>query len=364
MVLAVPANSNGLRVNFFSLLGLLTTALLLTACVETQPLQRVDDTLSVGAVTSATQRNDAATQEALKSVAAMQDRLDHVAAPLLIKNQDLCKRLARPLLGFTAKNKYSYSVGLSEAAQQALGLGELLQVTGVMAGTGAARSGLQRGDALVSAGGKTLPQGANAEYDAPEILAPLLIGQPSIKLTVLRSGKSKTLSVPLTRACGFRIELGNTDNINSYADGRRIMVTRGMMKFVRSDEELAYVIAKEMAHNSLKQPGKLGSSAAARDLINSLMQVYPYSGSEDRTSSIKPMPGDMDALADRLSLYMLARGAYSIDGTVAFWKRLAQQVPESVESGHTALHPATEQRIAALEKTIADIKARRGGKKK
>lgn len=357
---AARASSDGHRVKSFSLLGLLSAALLLTGCVEIQPLLRVDSTLSGGSVT---QRNDAATQETLKSIAAMQERLDHVAAPLLIKNQDLCKKLARPLLGFTAKNKYSYSVGLSAAAHQALGLGELLQVTNVMAGSGAARSGLQRGDALVSAGGKQLPQGPNAEYDAPEILAPLIIGQSSIKLTVLRSGTSKTISLPLTKACGFRIELGNADNVNAYVDGRRIMVTRGMIKFVRSDEELAYVIAKGMAHNALMQPGKLGSSSAARDLINSLMQVYPYSGSEDRTSGIKPMPKDMDALADRLSLYMLSRGAFSIDGTVAFWKRLARQVPASVQNGHTALHPATADRIAALEKTVADIKARRRKKK-
>jgi len=363
MVLAAPASNDRPRVKSFSLLGLLTATFLLTACGETQPLLRVDSILSGRSVISVTQRNDASTRETLKSIAAMQERLDHIAAPLLIKNQDLCRKLAQPLLGFTAKNKYSYSAGLSAAAQQALGLGELLQVTGVMAGSGAARSGLQRGDVLVSAGGKQMPQGPNAEYDAPEILAPLLIGQPSIKLTVLRNGKSKAVSVPLTRACGFRVELGNADNVNSYADGRRIMVTRGMMNFVRSDEELAYVIAKEMAHNALMQPRKLGSAAAARDLINSLMPVYPYSGSEDKTSSIKPMPSQMDALADRLSLYMLTRGAHSINGTIAFWQRLAQQVPESVQNGHTALHPATADRVAAMEKTIADIKARRRGKK-
>jgi len=350
-------------VKYFSLPGLFLAALFLTGCVETQPFLRVDSNLSRASTTSVTQRNDDATQETLKSIAAMQERLDHVGAPLLIKNQDLCKKLARPLLGFTAKNKYSYSASLSAAAQQALGLGELLQVTNVMAGSGAARSGLQPGDALVSAGGKEMPQGANAEYDAPQILAPLIIGQPSIKLSVLRNGKSKTVSVPLTRACAFRIELGNADNVNTYADGRRIMVTRGMMNFVRSDAELAYVIAKEMAHNSLRQPDKLGSAAAARELINSLMPAYPYSGSEDKTSSIKPMPSGMDTLADRLSLYMLARGAYSINGTAAFWQRLAQQVPESVHNGHTALHPATADRIAALEKTVADIKAKRGGKR-
>ncbi len=335
-------------------------AILLSGCVETLP-QRSGDALDLGL--PLVHRNDAATRDALKAIAASQERLDFVAAPLLIKNQNLCKTLARPLLGITAKNKYSYSAGLAAAAQEALDLGEMLQVTGIMAGSGAARSGLQRGDVLMSAGNQPMPQGPNAEYDAPAVVVPLLIGQSSIKLTVLRNGKSNTISVPLTKACAFRVELGNADNINSYADGRRIMVTRGMLKFVRSDEELAFVIAREMAHNALGHARKLGTAAAARNAISSLMQVTPQFGSTHSTASIKPMPKEMDALADRLAIHMLARGGYRLDGVIPFWQRLAQQVPEGVSDGHTALHPATAQRLAAMEKSVSEIKSRHPRKK-
>ncbi len=345
----------------FSLLALISASVLLAGCVETQPLIRQD---SFADAVPAAQTNDTTTRETLRSIATLQERLDHVSAPLLIKNQDLCKKLARPLLGFTAKNKYSYSTGLAQAAQEALNLGELLQVTDIMAGSGAARSGLRRGDSLIAAGNKPLPKGQNAEYDAPEILAPLIIGQDSIKLTVLRNGKSIAISLPFTRACAFRIELGNTDNVNSYADGRRIMVTRGMIKFVRSDDELAYVIAKEMAHNALGHAGRLRSAGAAGDTINHLMQPYPQSSLIDLASNISAMPKEMDALADRLAMYMLSRGGYKLDGVIDFWQRLAQQSAENTTNSHTALHPDTAYRIAAMEKTIADIKGRRGEKNK
>lgn len=344
----------------FSLLALLSASILLAGCVETKPLIRQDGPSDS---TYAVKRNDASTKEVLRSIATLQERLDHVAAPLLIKNQDFCRKLARPILGFTAKNKYSYSASLSDASQEALGLGELLQVTGVMAGSGAARSGLRLGDSLIAAGNKPMPKGPNAEYDAPEILMPLIIGQSSIKLTVLRNGKSVAVSVPLTRACAFRVELGNADNVNSYADGRRIMITRGMIKFVRSDDELAYVIAKEMAHNALGHPGRLGTAAIARNIVSNLMQVYPDPGMTNRTSDIKPMPKEMDAVADRLAIYMLARGGYNLDGVIGFWQRLAQQA-ENANNSHTTLHPDTTHRIAAMEKSIAELKAKRGGKKK
>ena len=346
------------------LLPALLAATLLSACVETQPLQRVDSLRVDTQLSGIPKPNDDTTRTSLKNMVALQDRIDHVVAPLLVKNQDMCRNLARPILGFTAKNKYSYSAALADTAHEALGLGEMLQVTGVMAGTGAARSGLQRGDALVAAGNKPMPQGPNAEYEAPEVLLPLILGQSSVKLSVLRSGKSVSISVPLTKACAFRVDLGNADNINSYTDGRRIMVTRGMMKFVRSDHELAYVIAREMAHNALNHPARNGSASAARDVINSLMPLFPYESSAERIAGIKPMPKEMDVLADQLALHMLMRAGYPIDGAPAFWQRLVQQVPASVTTGHTALHPNTSARQAALAKVIGEIQSRRQYRKK
>ncbi len=358
MASAAQERIDGSDVKHFSLPALLITTLMLVACVETQPLVRPDSVLDAMPVVK---KNDASVQETLRAIAGMQERLDHVAAPLMIKNQDLCRKLSRPLLGFTAKNKYSYSPSLSEAAQEALGLGELLQVTGVMSGSGASRSGLQRGDSLIAAANKPMPKGPNAEYDAPEILAPLIIGQSSIKLTVLRNGKSVAISLPLTRACAFRVELGNTDNVSSYADGRRIMLTRGMIKFARSDDELAYIIAKEMAHNTLGHAYRTGAATVARETINNLMQVYP--DQQSAATNIKPMPKEMDTVADRLSIYMLARGGFSLDGVIEFWQRLAQQ-SEGTANGYNATPTDAAYRIAAMEKSIAEIKAKRSGKNK
>jgi predicted Zn-dependent protease len=51
------------------------------------------------------------------------------------------------------------------------------------------------------------------------------------------------------------------------------------------------------------------------------------------------MPQDLDSAADYLSLYMVARAGYSVEGAHAFWQRLATQYPASVLNGYTANHP-------------------------
>lgn len=305
----------------------------------------------------------AAAREALGQMAGLQDRLYKVAAPLLINNAELCKTQARNLLGFTAKNKYSYPGDYADAAQSALGYGDRLQVSGVLAGSGAARAGLRKGDGLVAADGQALPVGPHAEPQAAAVLGPLAAARASLSMTVERNHAYEVVNVPVTRACAFRVELGNADNINAYGDGQRVMLTRGMIHFAQSDEAIAYVMARDMAHNILGHVATLRSAATVGSVIDNLASVRPDLSMLIGGAGIRPMPPEMDAAADRLALYLLARAGYNIERAPGFWQRLAEQYPSSVLNGYTANHPATAQRIAAIGQTIADIKAKQAAKR-
>jgi hypothetical protein len=336
--------------------AILPVALLLTACATQAPPSRQQPTVVTPPV-------ETAEQATLRSLVSQQDRLYRVAAPLLVSNPELCKGNARNLLGFTAKNKYSYSSDLAEAAQTLFGMDERLQVTGVLAGSGAARAGVRRGDRLVTVESKPVPEGPNAERQVAIILIPLVTSRSNIKLNVLRDGANIALTVPLTRACAYSIELGNADNVNAYDDGRRVMITRGMMDFARTDEELAYMLAKEMAHNSLGHTNKQNMSATIGGIVDNLIRIHPDATALAGTSGVRPLPQELDAAADTLSLYMLARAGYNIDNAMRFWERLANQVPSTVLNGYTAIHPSTAYRLSVMAKIVADVKAKQAAKK-
>lgn len=345
--------------------ALVSGALLLSACATQTPSGSAVSTTRTQPIASTPKNSVALTegQNPFLALVAQQARLYRVAAPLLTKNTALCKTNARNLLGFSAKNKYSYPEQYREMAQKSLGLDEQLQITQVLADSGAALMGLQAGDKLLSVNNKPFPQGPNAEQQAAEILMPFVSNQPSIKLTVTRDGNNILRSIPLTRACAFAVELGNLDNVNAYADGRRILITRGMLNFVQSDDELAYVLAKEMAHNTLNHAKKQKINAAIGGVIDNLISSQPDLTSLNGTAGIKPYPQNMDTSADSLALYMVARAGYNVDKLIPFWQRLAGQYPATVLNGHTALHPATASRISAMEKTLSDIKLKQDGKK-
>ena len=348
-------------------LPVLALALLVSACttpprMQQGPVQPAPQVQQEEAPSRLTPRM-AAAAEALTRMAALQDRLYRVAAPLLINNAELCKDKARSLLGFTAKNRYSYPGEYNEAAHVAFGMDEHLQVTGVLAGSGAAQAGLRRGDRLMTAGAKALPSGANASTLAGGVFGPLLAANPSLPMGVERDGKDRQLTIPVTRACGFGIELGNADNVNSYADGSRVMVTRGMIGFAQNDDELAYLLAKGMAHNMLGHAAAQRNTGTITSIVDNLAAVKPDTSMLIGSGGIKAMPSDLDVAADRLAVYLVARAGYNVDGIAPFWKRLAATHPATVLNGYVANHPATAARIAAIEKTVAEVKAKPGSRK-
>lgn len=291
---------------------------------------------------------------ALRAWVEQQNRLYAVSAPLLIDNTALCKNHARYLLGLTAKTKYSYSNDFIAAAQSAFGLDETLRVMNVLPGSGAERSGVRQGDILAAVEGKPMPQGRNAERDAASIIGSAMEGRTNLKLTVMRGGERVAIDVPLTQACAFGIELGNADYVNSYADGQRAMITRGMLNFTQSDEELAYVLAKEIAHNVLARSARPRMAA----VIDSLRPAGTGMTNPVGTAGIKPYSPVLDATADKLALYMLVRAGYSIDNALPFWKRLASRYPATVKNSHTAVHPSTAYRFSVMTEVLKTIKAK------
>lgn len=331
-------------------------AALLTACAVPQEAAPVKP-VTVAVRPTPPKPVDTPQQAALRKLTAQQDMLYRVAAPLLTNNAPLCKGNARNLLGFTAKNKYSYSSEFADAAQR-MGYDDRLQVTGVLPGSGADRAGVQRGDILLKVADKTLQTGVDAERQAANVLGPLVGGRAPIKLTILRQQAQQSLVVPMTLACAFSIELGNSDNINSYGDGRRVLITRGMLGFVQSDNELAYLIAKEMAHNSLGHAIRQRMVATSGSVIDNLMRAEPDMTAAAGNGGIRPYPQELDAAADNLALYMLVRAGYNVDGYASFWQRLATQYPATVPNGYTSLHPGITYRLSMIDKYLQTIKAK------
>ncbi len=290
---------------------------------------------------------------ALQAWVDQENRLYRVAAPLVLKNTELCPHHVHNILGFTAKNRYSYAEAYTTLAHSALGLGEKLRVMNVLPGSGAELAGIRKGDVLLAAEIEPLPSGPTAERDGAAIIASEMRGRQSMSLTVLRGGQHEVVKVPLTSACAMAIELGNTDDVSSFSDGYRMVVTRGMLQYVHSDQELAYVIAKEVAHNILESDERQDMA----DVIDRL-QVFRTRTVPMAADRVQPYTPVRDATADKLSLYMLARAGYDIDNTLSFWQHLAEHYPIEIYSGYGRLHPSSSYRFSVMAEITKVLKTK------
>ena len=338
----------------------LAAALLLCACA-TSP--RSGNHPPVAAEAKGITSPASARDVILDALISRQERVYRIASPLITRNAVLCRTQARPLLGFTAKNVHSYPSELAAAARKTLGLGERLQVMQVLGGSGAQKAGMTSGDILQSIQDVVMPEGPQAENEAARVLAPLLKNLTEIRITVLRRGQPIELQVPLTLACAFAIDIGNAPNVNAYADGKRIMITRGMLEALPVDDDVAVILARELAHNVLQHARQLQQTVTVSGVIDSLLPLQPEPSSYAGSGGIKPATEKMDQEADRLAMFMLARAGYDPMHLVRVSQKLANIAPASQLNSYSALHAWTEERRSLMHTILRDIHQKQSTKK-
>ena len=195
------------------------------------------------------------------------------------------------------------------------------------------------------------------------MLSPILKNLTELNITVIRQNQPLTVNVPLTLACAFAIDVGNTQHLNAYADGRRILLTRGLLDLFTSDEDVAVIIAREIAHNVLQHAKQLQQIATLSTVIDNLLLFKPDLAAANSSNGIKITPEKMDQEADRLALFMLARAGYDIASFTRVMQKFAQAPNSSQVNNYQTLHPWTESRQSLIQVTINEIRQKQSAKK-
>jgi len=125
----------------------------------------------------------------------------------------------------------------------------------------AAAAGIRPGDILVAVDGHALPPetALSASFDAAhahartDAVQDLLekTGTRRFPITLLRKDGVTVTDVTPLPACPSHAHLARSNQRNAYADGRHVFLTTGLLSRLQNDDELAFIITHEMAHNIL-----------------------------------------------------------------------------------------------------------------
>lgn len=295
---------------------------------------------------------------------ARQDRLRRVADPLLVAARELCGSAVRPLYGFLLHDRPLYARVFGPeyegVAARHFGLGEGIQVRYVHPDLAAAAAGLRAGDRVVAINGEPVG-GRSAVTVMEQILDQDATAPRPLTLEVERDGRRLELVVPGVPACAYPVQLVNHDAVNAFADGRRVGITTGMVRFAETDEELALVVAHEVAHNALGHLTKRFGNVMLGTLVDLALSVLGGVNTQGTFGRLGELAYSQafEAEADYAGLYIVARAGYDIRQAPNFWRRMAVEHPGSIRENFMATHPSTPERFLAIEQAVREIEAKR-----
>ncbi|WP_168355930.1 M48 family metallopeptidase [Sphingomonas gei] len=274
-------------------------------------------------------------------------RVARVTYRLAIANQAQCAAVLTPQLGFVLHRLEQYGPADRQEAAHSFGLGVHVGVMAVVGDSPADRAGLLPGDQLLSINGHDLGEpAANGDQsrrslDRAEQILVEHMRRGAVTLRVSSASGEREIHFVAERGCPSNVEFIPGDEVNAWADGKRVMISDGLLGRCATDDDLALVIGHEMAHNLLHHRQRLAAQGAS---ANTMLPAAAASA-EIRAAEEE---------ADRLAVGLATAAAYDLSGAEVFIGRLMGQ-----SNVAAATHPDLSRRLSLLRAAIADV--RRGG---
>ena len=334
----------------FILFGLL--ALAVAACA---PQSRVPTISRSAAEAEARKQREIVIQERMK----VQNRLRQVDFAIRAANADLCKKQA-PAVGFMTMNLESAPGEYKDAYAKLYGVTPQITVISVFKGSPAEQAKLAVGDEIVSINGKIIGTGGSGRTQVAVQIAESK-GKP-LNFMVRRDGSLAPVALTPRMTCSYPTVLRNDNQVNAFADGSRIIITTGLMRFTDTDDELALVVGHELAHNTMGHIESKTGNMIVGGIIGAILTGLSGINVMDPMMQVGALAfsQEFEAEADYVGVYHAARAGYDTRKAAYFWRRMAAAHPRAIGLQGTT-HPSSANRFLAVEAASKEVAEKRAG---
>jgi predicted hydrocarbon binding protein len=293
-------------------------------------------------------------------------RVQNVAHPIWRNNAELCPTQTLHT-GMKLWNTDLVPDRYKDFAKDIMGIDDRLKVVSIYNDTPAHRAGIKEGDIITAINGQMLTGKSRKILKTANNILEKNRNQPRMTYTLEREGETMDITINREVVCDYGIFYDpDSSMINAFADGENIFINRGFLRFAQNDEELAIVIAHELAHNTMNHIPKSQGNAALGTIGGLALDILAASagiGTQGLFSNIGGSLGqeaysiEFEKEADYIGMYYMARSGYDISNVAHMWRRMVAEIHEgSIE--HAQTHPTSPDRFLALAKTYEEIKAK------
>ena len=194
------------------------------------------------------------------------------------------------------------------------------------------------------------------------------VGPAAIKLCNELRVKDKSGN---KRRCLFHVELGKADDdsYNAFADGHKLVLSRKLVQLVRKDEQLAFIMAHEFAHNIMghldDQVNNMTGGAIVGILLDATMAGLGANTQGGFTKigaqmAAQSFSTDYEHEADYVGLYIASRAGYKVNKAAEVWRLMSAVNPDSIYTSTT--HPTSPERFVMMNKIVDEISEKKRSK--
>ena len=277
--------------------------------------------------------------EALRSVDL---RLATIAYRLTTANASLCRDL-QPTPAWALHAVDQYDDATRPAARKVFGFAAPVAVEAVVAQGPAARTGIAPDDALVAIAGAPLSGPGKGQGSATRDAALARIAaQPAdqaLSVTIRHQGADRTVTIPASPGCRSAFEVLLGPGMAATSDGRTVQVA--VRFFERyDDEQVAVIVAHELAHSILRHRVRLEAAGVKWGLFSELGR----NGRLFRRTEEE---------ADRLGAVLMRNAGYDPEAAPRFWREHGGDVDGGLFRSRT--HPSSSARATLIQAELDAI---------
>lgn len=286
----------------------------------------------MAATTAATSASELRIAAALAEIIAMEARVAPLAARIARGSAAWCP-LLMPTPGWLLGDRRLYADNVWPLARAAYGVADVdaLFIAALDPNGAAARAGLRVGDSITGIDGMATIAIDDSPHGRMAWAQAMLSDLPAtIELGVQSARFADPVHLAPAPGCASEFRVEAYDAVKAQADGTVVYIPGGMVRFAANDEELATVIAHELAHNILMHRARLDAARINRGLG----QQFGRSARLTRATEVE---------ADRLSVWLLADAGFDPDAAARFWTGYGQRRGGGLFAAPT--HPKWRQRV-------------------
>jgi predicted Zn-dependent protease len=175
---------------------------------------------------------------------------------------------------------------------------------------------------------------------------------------VARISRQLLAQVPNPPHLQFLVAEGEA-KVNAGATFGKVVITWGLLQFVRTDDELAAVLSHEIGHHTQGHITKaIAESVAVTSLAIAAGMVVP-GGTEVvdllGRSIVNHFYQQQELEADAVGLRYAAAAGYNPEARAALFERMAVEIPQTLTAAYFASHPSSPERTVAARKVAVSL---------